>query len=512
MGGSGVILSKSALLQLGPSLDDCLHNETRTPHEDVELGRCILKHVRISCSKASNSKSLFYHHYGPRYSFGNDFTPSIVSQALILHPIKDQHTYQQLYVFYTRRKFDEQHLTVNASLELLKSRKSYRTFLSDLEFPLLQDLLARKLDTRWRFYIDEVLRSYIEKTRMTWYQRSLKWTLIFNKFLYGYYRVISNYGIDITVEVQLNAYLDSVSPTRVGFMQKRFHIRQPFRRKHRLEYREIKLNNEINGNIQKLNIIVVANNKDEALLRFINCFINEVLNHPIRQKYFTLTILYFFQPNQKTNKTIDFIRQLSVRYPTRIHISLTDSNNIAYNRGLGRQLASQLFTNEQLLFFLDADIVFTGQALDNTRHLIIHQLAISSCTVYFPIIFSFYSKRFVKQDKSQVDINDKNGQFSIYGFGNVVVRKKDLDRLGGWETNNHDWGLEDVNLFQRFNDPSSECHTIRAVEPGLKHYYHKKMCNDIVNKVRAKMCIEADAMLIGSHAEMTNYLIKNRRF
>ncbi|CAF5222120.1 unnamed protein product, partial [Rotaria magnacalcarata] len=55
MGGSGVILSRSTLTQLGPWLDHCFHNETLTPHEDVELGRCILKHVHIGCLRAYNA-------------------------------------------------------------------------------------------------------------------------------------------------------------------------------------------------------------------------------------------------------------------------------------------------------------------------------------------------------------------------------------------------------------------------------------------------------------------------
>jgi hypothetical protein len=300
-----------------------------------------------------------------------------------------------------------------------------------------------------------------------------------------------------------------MSEIQLTSTRKRFHIRQLFSKQHRFDYREI-IPIETNESLYQLNLIVVSNNKDEALKRFLYNFQNEVLNNPFRQKYFTLTILYFSQNNQTNNRIIDFIYQLSVRYISIIRLSIINQKDISYNRGLGRQLASKLFTNNQLLFFLDVDLVFTGQALDNTRRLIIHQLSISSCTVYFPIIFSLFSNTFVVDDSPIIDINSKNGLFSIYGFGNVAVRKQDLDKIGGWEMNNHDWGNEDVNLFQRFNNPSSECYIFRAVEPDLRHYHHKKMCNGIVNKARQKMCDDADMNLLGSQADMVDYLFDNK--
>jgi chondroitin sulfate synthase len=109
-----------------------------------------------------------------------------------------------------------------------------------------------------------------------------------------------------------------------------------------------------------------------------------------------------------------------------------------------------------------------------------------------------------------IDIKTNFGLFSIYGFGNVAVRKDDLERIGGWEINNHDWGYEDVNLFSKFVNYSSECSIFRAVEPGLKHYYHKKMCYGIENKTRQKMCYDAEANLLASQIDMINYIFDKK--
>jgi chondroitin sulfate synthase len=51
MGGPGVIMSRSVLKKLAPHLEHCLNNMVST-HEDVELGRCVRKHVGVTCTWA----------------------------------------------------------------------------------------------------------------------------------------------------------------------------------------------------------------------------------------------------------------------------------------------------------------------------------------------------------------------------------------------------------------------------------------------------------------------------
>lgn len=49
MGGPGVLLSHLTLRTVRPHLAECLRNMFTT-HEDVEVGRCIRKHVGVSCT------------------------------------------------------------------------------------------------------------------------------------------------------------------------------------------------------------------------------------------------------------------------------------------------------------------------------------------------------------------------------------------------------------------------------------------------------------------------------
>ncbi|CAF1211934.1 unnamed protein product [Adineta ricciae] len=498
MGGSGVILSQQTLMQLGPWLDQCYRNELLTNHEDVELGRCILTHVQIGCTNAYDSKVLFYHHYGPYYSFGDDFTPKIISHAFILHPIKNRTVFRQLYSFFLRQN----HHPTNISEWKPLNSETHVTFLNNRELDTTRDIQLQLIDGRWKVYIDTTVRSYIERLQKIWYHRSSNWTVANGKATFGYHRAGFKHGLELITEILLNLRSTHISPVQSLIVRKRFYIRQGLVNQNRMTYREI-----INVNHEsQLNLIVVANNKDNALLRFIRNFHDEILHYSARKPLFTLTILYFSQNN---SSALNLIYQLSVRYPSAIHLSIVNSTQHTYNRGLGRQLASNYFTTNQLLFFLDVDLTFTGQALVNTREMIIHLLSISSCAVYFPIVYSTFSNTFNPTYQQLSRIEKDSGLFSIYGFGNVAVRKGDLDRVGGWELNNHEWGIEDVNLFQRFVNRSAECYVFRAVEPDLRHYYHKKMCQGIQNPAREKMCIDAEASLLGSQKDMVNYIFKH---
>ena len=50
MGGTGVILSRSLLIKLGPHLEECLVNVVVSWNEDLEVGRCIMRRLGVQCT------------------------------------------------------------------------------------------------------------------------------------------------------------------------------------------------------------------------------------------------------------------------------------------------------------------------------------------------------------------------------------------------------------------------------------------------------------------------------
>uniref|UniRef100_A0A915NM15 Hexosyltransferase n=1 Tax=Meloidogyne floridensis TaxID=298350 RepID=A0A915NM15_9BILA len=92
MGGPGVILSKETLRQLAPYLEQCL-NSLLTTHEDVELGRCIRRHVGLACPWNYEMQTLFHNNASIANLFTNHLSASINSHSLrhlfTLHPVKN---------------------------------------------------------------------------------------------------------------------------------------------------------------------------------------------------------------------------------------------------------------------------------------------------------------------------------------------------------------------------------------------------------------------------------------
>merc|ERR1711976_891311 len=93
MGGPGVILSRKAMEGLCPKIDECIADVV-SKEEDVELGRCVRKHLGIECVHSWEALSKFYHAYDGDFKgdspfldknlYENDF----VNGAYTLHHVK----------------------------------------------------------------------------------------------------------------------------------------------------------------------------------------------------------------------------------------------------------------------------------------------------------------------------------------------------------------------------------------------------------------------------------------
>uniref|UniRef100_A0AC34RFG1 Hexosyltransferase n=2 Tax=Panagrolaimus sp. JU765 TaxID=591449 RepID=A0AC34RFG1_9BILA len=88
MGGPGIVFSKETIRMLGPHLEGCLM-ELLTTHEDVELGRCVRKHVGIACTWNYEMQTLFHNNQSAPKSFkGTGMNPEL-KHAITLHPVKE---------------------------------------------------------------------------------------------------------------------------------------------------------------------------------------------------------------------------------------------------------------------------------------------------------------------------------------------------------------------------------------------------------------------------------------
>ncbi|CAF0822110.1 unnamed protein product [Didymodactylos carnosus] len=511
MGGSGVILSQMTLNKLGPKLDSCLRT-VLTNHEDVEIGRCIIEHVHIRCTNAFDSNTYFYHHYGPNYSFGHDFTPDKVQKSFIIHPIKNVSTFYHIEVYKQRCKREQNKKRLNSlikqkknTIKSFKSKSFYRpftTFIQRVNFDLSKDIQLQNFDVRWKSYVESIVEKYVNDLKYRW-NRKTNWTLINGKYIFGYYRSLPTNNVELIIEIILNTTFQYSTHPRLAIVRKRIYVSKAVF-DDRLEYREIMKTDQINND--KLNLIVVSSNKDDALRRFIKNFQQEILNSTSSHQILTLTCIYFHLSETTTsilpddnNSPLKLINELANQYPTIVQKPII--YNVRFNRGYGRQLGASHFSPNDLLLFVDVDLMFTYDALISIRRFMLHQIKykpneLAKCTVYFPVVYSHFSHNSNNSQCSfsnmcsKHNITSKHGAFSIYGFGMVATQRKDLDSIGGWETDNVDWGGEDVNLFGRFT--KAGCTVYRIAEPGLRHYSEREYCKYTLGHALVEQCEEIE--------------------
>ncbi|CAF0790938.1 unnamed protein product [Didymodactylos carnosus] len=524
MGGSGVILSQTILNKLGPHLDHCLQT-VYTNHEDVEIGRCIIQYVHVSCTNAFDSKTYFYHHYGSKYSFGHGFTTNMIQNSFIMHPIKNLYTFYHIEVYNQRYKQqqDEKRLNslvrqINNVIPLPKIKSSYRsftTFIPRINLDLTKELQLKSFDIKWNSYLQSIVENCLEDLRYRW-NRKTNWTLTNGTFVFGYYQSLPTKGVELIFEMLFNVMNQQPAIHPSLFVRKRIYTKAGFT--NRLKYHEIEVDDQIDND--KLNLIVVSSNKDDALKRFIINFKQQILNSTPLHRIITLTCVYFHRSETTAtqldddNSPLKLINELAYQYPAIVHKPVI--YNVSFNHGKGRQLGSRHFDKNDLLLFVDVDLVFTYDALVNIRRFMLHQIKhktneLSKCTAYFPIVYSHTNNDhqcLLSHANVEYNITSNHGTFSIYGFGTVATTKNDLDSVGGWETNNTGWGVEDVNLYTRFIEAGCMVH--RVAQPDLRHCFHKKMCDGIKDKKRQRMCREAESSLLGSHSHIYSHIVRSQ--
>jgi len=128
MGGPGVILSRAAMLDLCPKLDDCV-NEVVSKEEDVELGRCVRKYVGIECTHSWEALSKFYHAYDGDFRGESPFMDTNLDEnehvngAYTLHHVKQPWIMFKLHRHFLKRSLKKEEL-MHKMLELKSSVNS----------------------------------------------------------------------------------------------------------------------------------------------------------------------------------------------------------------------------------------------------------------------------------------------------------------------------------------------------------------------------------------------------
>lgn len=200
-----------------------------------------------------------------------------------------------------------------------------------------------------------------------------------------------------------------------------------------------------------------------------------------------LIVLYRQKTEDSFNRTIDLIEQFKYKYRSASIDILPASGT--FSRAVALDLGASKLNHDDLMFFVDVDIVFTASALHRIR-----ANTLLNRQIYFPVVFSQFDPKIVHKDGKRREtfaIDEISGYWRQFGFGIVSLYKQDYRTVGGFDLSIQGWGKEDVDFFEKV--VKSNLRIFRAADKGLVHVYHDVECSKDLSDVQLSMCMGTKA-------------------
>ncbi|XP_076801044.1 chondroitin sulfate synthase 1-like [Clavelina lepadiformis] len=289
---------------------------------------------------------------------------------------------------------------------------------------------------------------------------------------------------------------------------------------------------------QKVNIIITLTGRHDAFKFFMFNLEKVCLSKgdPV-----SLLIILFTSDDPAKEEEHEMTKELldsyAQKYPD-YDLRLIPING-KFSRGLGLEIGASHFANNSLLFFCDIDVVFDSEFIRKCR-----ANTVKGSRVYYPILFSEFHPDFenvlsswrlssnrseyipLLQDnaivrkrqlnKDHFKIGTSLGYWRSYGYGLLCTYKGDFSATGGFDISIQGWGMEDVDLVDKYASGSrgsrrskveiirSDQHgkkrvdVLRSVEPSLVHVYHPSHCDPNLSEDQLRMCRASRASGIAS--------------
>ncbi|CAJ0944265.1 unnamed protein product, partial [Mesorhabditis belari] len=506
MGGPGVVLSRQTLRLLSPHLESCL-SHLLTTHEDVELGRCIRRHVGVSCTWNYEMQKLFHNNQSTTTAYTGSLHE--LTAAITIHPIKDPrimnrvHAHQrahQLKQLRAKRILLESELTGSHQPGLIRVQPNRTSDLEPWNFINNQKIIfctdrvtcpRHTVELSVRTEASEIINQLFDEFNSNARQRGR--VLQFQSLQYGYMRVEPKYGVDYVLDMILwfkkfrPPHRTTLSVRRHAYVQQTFGpLQATDDSKIRANLRHFSNSSYDEEVVPHIHMILPLRGRAEIFQRFAA----HLRNVCQRESGVTLVLVLYESDDVEQN------RKTAAELSDAITVKIVDMGDQKFSRGVALMKGAKDLPPTALLFFTDVDMLFTCDTLQRIR-----QNVILEAQVYFPIVFSEFSpESWSENDKLLADAfhyGRRRGYFRHFGFGLAALYKADLDRAGGFNTGIDGWGLEDVDFFER-NLRTQNLRIIRAPEPGLVHIYHPIVCDPSLPAPQKNMCLGSKAASLSS--------------
>ncbi|CAK9290670.1 unnamed protein product [Gordionus sp. m RMFG-2023] len=518
MGGTGIIFSRGVLEKMGPYIDECLKN-TVSIHDDVEISRCIHMQVGdLDCVLAYEAKNVFYNDYFPE----KNTPPS--PKAIFIHPLK-------------------------TSLKMYQSHKDYLLKrLQNLRTALWQKskIYGQSVSFHYGSKDEIPVYSLISKVGQVLHSPDIKNPHINLPY---YWRNFFNSAINKSIEF-VRANNDpkikvNLPETRVYAEWQPFAIKKPYLNvksfiavnhvspsyKSQINFHELKINyplqefvfeeklgHSIEPSRKTINFILPFSIRYKTLNRFLDLYekvcLSSKYDSDIQEFDTTLTIIEFLSPkiflklnnyshHSRLINRINSINSLNIRKNQQRDVITLNLIRGQFSRALALEYGASQFDRDNLLLFLDVDMIFSIGFLKRVL-----AFTVQNVSVYYPVVYSQYknniSKSFISSDTDYFN----EGFWNIYGYGMVSLYKSDFDKTDGFSMDIVGWGKEDVDLYSKIITKSNLT-IYRSAEPGLIHVYHKRSCPEILESAQYKMCMDSLASYQANKRTLGKIIIDN---
>lgn len=499
-------------------------------------------------------QQLFYENYEPnKKGYIRDLHNSKIHRAITLHPNKNPPYQYRLHSYMLSRKIAElRHRTIQLHREIVQMSRLTNTEIrrEDQQLGMApsfmrfhpqhrEDVLEwefltgkyiftsvdgqpprRGMDASQKVALDDIVMQVMEMINANAKTRGR--VIDFKEIQYGYRRVNPMFGAEYVLDLLLlykkhKGKSMTVPVRRHAYLQQTFSKIQ-FQEEEEMDAKDLasRINQESDSlsflsnslkmlvpfklggsgtdqresKEERINILVPLSGRYDIFVRFMANFEKICL---ISNQNVKLLVLLFSTDNiTERVRQVELMREYHSKYP-RTDMEIKSVSG-PFSRALALEVGSAHFTNDSLLFYCDVDLLFTADFLkrcrDNTK---------LGEQTYFPIIFSQYDPKVVYAGKvpsiNHYVFTTKTGLWRHFGYGIVCVHKGDLLKAGGFDVSIQGWGLEDVDLFNKF--VQSGLNQFRSVDTGIVHVHHPVVCDPNLEPKQYKMCLGSKA---SSHA------------
>ena len=183
------------------------------------------------------------------------------------------------------------------------------------------------------------------------------------------------------------------------------------------------------GHLKQINMIVPLFRKQVAFSRFIRTF-EEVCLQPGDNVRLYIIVFLGESPDNESElalqETMSITEQLASRYGDKERIKVNSVRG-KFARARALQYGMAQVESQDLLFFIDVDMVWTAKTLQRVRL----NTKIGE-SVYFPVVFSEFDPAITYGQNVAPNhflINDETGYWRVYGFGIMSAYKSDIERV-----------------------------------------------------------------------------------